>query len=79
MRWANNTDKQKIITLSLAAIDRSVGHESSYGKRASTLIGNPDNEHYLVELIIGVLTALRDDIKAGHIESLTELLHGELF
>jgi hypothetical protein len=32
-----------------------------------------------IHSIIGIVAALRDDIKAGNMESLTELVHGELF
>ena len=72
-------NRQKIITLSIAVINRSVGSESAYGKQASTIIEKHIGTSQQINSIVGIISALRDDIEAGHVESLTELVHGELF
>jgi hypothetical protein len=79
LRRASDKDKQKIITLSIAAIERAAGSGSTYAKQAKFIMDKYQGAFHQVEPIVGVIDALRQDIAAGHVESLTELLHGELF
>lgn len=79
LRWADDIDQQKIITMSIAAINRAVGSGSAYGQQARTIIENDKYPANHIKFIVGVVAALRQDILAGHVESLTELVHGELF
>ncbi len=71
--------RQNIVTRAVAAIKRVSGENSSYSKDVDRIIKNtPSLQHHLTS-IIGVAFALHDDIKAGYLKNLEELVHGEVF
>lgn len=74
-------DVRKGIALAVAAIERVGGQNSPYAKQAKdieTQRRDLDLQFMALELF-GVVEALRDDVAAGHLRSVQELIHGELF
>jgi len=75
-----DSDLQRMITLARAAIERYAGHNSAYVrqgeeilKRAQTLDGNK------MVLLAGVAESLKVDIEAGHLATIEQLVHGDIF
>ena len=69
-------------TAALAVIDRVSGPESIYAKQANNLPvdeRNMENNLRHIPLLAGIVTALRDDVSNGFLDTARELIHGELF
>jgi len=71
-------ERQVLVTRAIAAIRRVSGDNSSYirvieGIQPSSFL----SKH--VTYVMGTVKALRDDIKAGYISSLIELVHSDIF
>jgi uncharacterized protein (DUF2164 family) len=62
----------EMITIFKATISRLAPLQSEYQKMAVAL-------HFSMEDLVGVLRALRADYEAGYIESMTELIHADIF
>ncbi len=71
---------QSIIARARAAIVRISGSESAYSKQAQDIL-NRENETDWGKMpkIVGVISSLLNDLKAGYLTSLEELIHGEIF
>ena len=72
---------QTIWICGLAAIQRITGDSSAYSKQAED-IGKkygPQLPKDRAGLLVGIMQALSDDLKAGYLKSVEELIHGELF
>lgn len=72
-------DRQALVTKTIAAIHRIAGSSSTYAKEVERLLKSLGPLHLHTTSIIGVAKALRDDLKAGYIRSLVELVHGDVF
>ena len=72
-------DQQGLVTRSLSAIARIVGPKSAYGMQAERLLQKPTALHIYIHDMMGVVQALRDDLKAGSLQTLAEVVHGEVF
>jgi hypothetical protein len=72
-------DRQSLVTKAIAAIHRIGGSNSTYAKEAERLLKSLSQLHMHTTSIIGVVKALRDDLKAGYIRSLVELVHSDVF
>jgi hypothetical protein len=72
----SDAEMQSIATRLMAAIVRLTAPDSVYLKRAAALSGH--HGHVVLNLG-GILQALRADVEAGYLESLTELVHADLF
>lgn len=72
-------DRQALVTRAIAAIYRISGSTSTYAKEVERLLKKLDHLHLHTTSIMGVVTALRDDLKAGYIRSLVELVHSDVF
>ena len=72
-------ERQSLITRSIAAINRISGISSVYSKELQRIIGLNPELHLHTSSVIGVVQALRDDLDAGYIKSLTEVVHAEVF
>lgn len=72
-------DRQALVTKSIAAIHRIAGTNSSYAKEVDRLLKALNHLHMHTTSIMGVAKALRDDLKAGYIRSLVELVHSDVF
>lgn len=73
------TDRQALVTKAIAAIHRITGTNSSYAKEVDRLLKTLNHLHMHITSIMGVAKALRDDLKAGYIRSLVELVHSDVF
>lgn len=76
----DNSKAAAMITSLAAAIDRFAPPGSRYLKLQESVLRDfgPTNGHNLLRLI-GILTSLRDDISAGRLSTLTELVHADVF
>lgn len=63
----------------LAAITRASGKNSIYIEEANRYIVQGGFPTYILRPIIGVAEALLADLKAGYIQSMEEIIHGEIF
>jgi len=72
-------DRQSLVTKSIAAVHRISGSNSPYVAEINRILSRNPELHEHTSPIIGVVKALRDDIEAGYIQSLAELIHGEIF
>lgn len=62
-----------------AVIHRVSGAKSEYVKQCEALLGEKHRSGLQASRLYGVAKALRSDVSAGYLQSVTELLHGELF
>lgn len=72
-------ERQALVTRALAAISRISGKDSSYSKEAQRVIAHQPYLHMHTPQIIGIVSALRADVADGHLFSLVELVHAEVF
>ena len=75
----SETKAIEIITRASAAVDRATPRGSAYRRQIEDILVENSYEHYKVQLLVGVLQALRADIKRGYLQTLEQLVHGELF
>lgn len=73
------SDRQSLITRSIAAIHRISGPNSTYASEITRILAQLRELHMHTSSIMGIVQALRDDIGAGYIHTLAELIHSELF
>jgi len=71
--------QMQIVTRLRAALVRICPINSVYVKQAEEIITKYIYPHKQADFLYGILKSLRADLEAGYIESITELLHGELF
>jgi hypothetical protein len=72
-------DRQALVTRAIAAIYRITGNESTYSKDVNRLIQSLPALHMHTTSILGVAKALLEDIKAGYLRTLVEVVHGDVF
>lgn len=73
------SDRQSLITKSIAAIHRISGTTSTYSVEVNRILVQMPEIHLHTSSIMGIVQALRTDIEAGYIQTLAELIHAELF
>ena len=66
-------------TRCIAAIERASGSNSIYVRRAIKISEEKTHVYRHVAFQIGVLKALLSDMRNGHLTSIEELIHGDLF
>jgi hypothetical protein len=70
-------------TLAISVINRVSGPNSVYSKQADSLIVSQKMVTELnfrdIPILAGILIALRHDIENGFVNTITELIHGEVF
>jgi hypothetical protein len=77
---APDTEIHTLVTLARAAVLRIAGPTSEYAQQLERIMHNKHAAaHHTVGPIMGVIEALRLDLEAGYLRSLSELLHGEIF
>jgi hypothetical protein len=70
----------RMTTRAKAAIHRIAGPSSAYAIQMDTVLARKDEHDYSkLMMAMGVAEALRDDIQAGYLQSIPQLIHGELF
>lgn len=75
-------DLLRVAALARAAILRVAGPNSSYAQQVEQILSrtHPDRcDGYKVTELAGVAEALFIDLDSGHLQSLEELIHGDLF
>lgn len=72
-------DRQSLVTRAIAAVRRISGNGSSYSTEIQRIVKDEPALHEHTSSIIGIVKALRDDIGAGYIQTLIELVHAEVF
>lgn len=75
----DDTEAHKVVTSARAAIDRIAGRTSAYARHSEEIMARKQVNQYKMIEILGVIESLRADLEAGYIQSITELIHGELF
>ncbi len=73
------SDRQSLVTRSVAAIHRITGTNSTYSIEIERLIKQSPHLHIHTSSILGVVQALREDINAGYIQNLAEIVHASVF
>lgn len=72
-------DRQALVTKGIAAVHRISGKNSPYSADINRIIEKHPYLHDHTSSIMGVVQGLRDDIKAGYLQTLVELAHADLF
>jgi len=72
-------DRQSLVTRGIAAINQITGSTSVYAAEINRILVQTPKLHLHTSSIMGVVQALKNDIEAGYIQTLAELIHGELF
>lgn len=69
-----------VIVRARAAIARAGGRESVYARQCEDILKQygPSNA-FVVPILMGIVSGLREDVDAGYVLGLEELIHGELF
>ena len=66
-------------TKARAAIYRAGGETSAYGRQCNEIIKYGGFAGYIAKQLEGVVNSLYEDIKAGYLQTQSELIHGDLF
>lgn len=75
----SDTKAVEIATRSYAAIERIAGRDSAYYVRGEQIRNEKSYEQIKVMKVIGVVQSLNVDLKNDYLQTVTELIHGELF
>jgi hypothetical protein len=70
---------QALVTRAIAAVSRISGAHSTYTMEVQRVLKQMPHLHLHTSSIIGIVSALLADVKAGYLQSLVELIHGEMF
>lgn len=70
-------ESQVLVNRLQAAIDRFTVPAHTYARQAD--LCRADHAHIKLPKLLGIAAALRDDLKAGWFESITELVHAETY
>lgn len=73
------TNLHRLITLSRATVIRISGAESAYAMQVKDILASQIHYSAKAVRLRGVVEALLSDIKAGYIQNVVELIHGEVF
>jgi hypothetical protein len=74
-----DSDAQGVLARAEAAINKICGEDSAYTSRTRAILGGGYIDRFRVELIIGIVRALKSDLEDGYLYSLSELVRGEMF
>jgi hypothetical protein len=75
----DGTEAHEIVTSGRAAIDLIAGRNSVYFRHAEEIMASTGWVQSKMLAILGVVESLRANVEAGYMQSITELIHGELF
>ena len=75
----NSLELQRSITSFRAVIHRVVDPNSPYAAQLSHLLSQGSSDRVLLRSLAGVVESLRASLKAGYLETASELIHGEVF
>ena len=74
-----DSDLQRVITLGRAAIDRIAGPQACYAEQARDVLKQDIYDGERVIKLVGIVESLKLDVEAGYLNSLEELVHGDMF
>lgn len=69
----------RFLTRARAVIERIAGTGSAYRDQCDDILSEHAVEAWKASRLVGVLESLRVDVSAGYIESVSQLIHGEVF
>lgn len=73
-------ETNKLITRARAAVERISGSKSVYTKQIEAAIDRFGSSNpYNIPILGGIVEALKEDLQAGYLVSLQELIHADLF
>jgi hypothetical protein len=72
-------ERQGLVTNAIALIHRITGENSTYSKEIIKVQTQEPDLHVHTSSIIGIVQALKSDIDNGYLQSLVELIHGDIF
>ena len=75
----NEYERQELISRAIAAVHRISGQSSTYSIEVNRILKHNPELHTHTGPIIGVVKALREDLNAGYLQSLAEIVHAEVF
>lgn len=73
------TESRALLTRMVATVERWARTGSPYRDQAARVLVDSKHDSSRVLLLAGVLQALRDDIEAGHLRTVEELIHADVF
>jgi hypothetical protein len=78
-RHFGSGDSHAVITLARAAVEHIAGKDSVYARQLEAALTMRAFEETRLDMVMGVVIALRKDVDADALQSIAELIHGELF
>lgn len=72
-------EHHKLLSRQLAAIQRITDTSSAYAVQAQETMKSKEYQGTKVMQLCGVIEAIRMDLDAGYLQSITELIHGDVF
>lgn len=75
----SKVERQSLVTRSLAAIHRVTGVDSTYSTEIERILQESPQLHMHTSSIMGIVHALKDDLHAGYVRTLVELVHADIF
>ena len=72
-------DRQALVTRAVAAVRQITGKNSPYSEEIERLFETMPQLHVHMTSIMGVVKGLFADVKAGHLKTLVEIVHGDMF
>jgi len=73
------SERQALVSRAVAAIHQISGKESPYSKETERIFRTLPKLHEHTTSVIGVVKGLLTDMKAGHLKSLVEIVHSDVF
>jgi len=71
--------RQSLVTRSVAAINRISGLNSTYSQEIGRILQEQPRIHSHTSYILGIVDALRVDLRDGYVKTLVELVHADIF
>lgn len=75
----SKVERQSIVTRGIAAICRISGNDSVYVREINRILNGTPELHLHTSRVIGIVQALKEDLSAGYVKTLIELIHENLF
>jgi hypothetical protein len=76
----NDAETNVVLTRLAATIDRLAPEGSRYKKNAHAALAKyGESNCYNIQLLVGILQALRADYEAGYLKTVEELIHADIF
>jgi hypothetical protein len=72
-------ERQSLIIRSIASIHRVTGTNSTYSNEVERLLKQYIHLHHYTTSVMGVVQALKDDLEAGYLDTLTKLAQADIF